>query len=69
MDRPVLGDCGQWRYPVDVELTLCFPLLNVPLFDFAEWADEWTRIQRDVISQLADGITVQTFRAVLSGVE
>ena len=39
------------------------------LFDFAEWADEWTRIQRDVISQLADGITVQTFRAVLSGVE
>jgi hypothetical protein len=39
------------------------------LFDFAEWADEWTRIQRDVISQLADGITAQTFRAVLSGVE
>jgi hypothetical protein len=39
------------------------------LFDFDEWADEWTRIQRDVIGQLAEGITVQTFRAVLSGVE
>jgi tetratricopeptide (TPR) repeat protein len=39
------------------------------LFDFDAWADEWTRIQRDVIGQLADGITVQTFRAVLSGVE
>ena len=39
------------------------------LFDFAAWDDEWTRIQRDVIDQLAVGITVETFEEVLSRVQ
>jgi len=39
------------------------------LFDWSEWDDEWARIQRDVIDQLAVGIAVETFEEVLSRVE
>ena len=42
---------------------------NTRLFDFSEWHDEWSRIQRSVIDQLAVGITVETYREVLSRVE
>ncbi len=42
---------------------------NTRLFDWAEWDDEWRRIQRAVIDQLAVGIAVETFAEVLSGVE
>ncbi len=42
---------------------------NARLFDFDEWDDEWSRIQRAVTDQLAVGITVETFGAVLSWVE
>jgi hypothetical protein len=39
------------------------------LFDWSEWDDEWARIQREVIDQLAVGIAVETFEEVLSRVE
>ena len=39
------------------------------LFDWSEWDDEWARIQRGVIDQLAVGIAVETFEEVLSRVE
>ena len=42
---------------------------NTRLFDWNEWDDEWSRIQRAVIDQLAVGIAVETFEEVLSGVE
>jgi len=42
---------------------------NTRLFDFSEWHDEWGRIQRAVTDQLAVGITVETYREVLSRVE
>jgi hypothetical protein len=42
---------------------------NTRLFDWSEWEDEWRRIQRAAINQLATGITVETFEAVLSGVQ
>ena len=42
---------------------------NARLFDFGEWDDEWRRIRREVIDQLAVGIAVETFEEVLSGVE
>ena len=42
---------------------------NARLFDWSEWDDEWSRIQRDVVDQLAVGIAVETFEEVLSGVE
>ena len=42
---------------------------NARLFDWSEWDDEWIRIRRGVIDQLAVGITVETFAEVLSGVQ
>ena len=42
---------------------------NARLFDWGEWDDEWSRIQRAVIDQLAVGISVETFEEVLSWVE
>ena len=44
-------------------------ILNSSLFDWGEWDDEWSRIQRAVIAQLAVGIAVETFAEVLSWVE
>ena len=41
---------------------------NTRLFDLGEWDDEWTRVRRAVIDQLAVGISVETFEEVLSGV-
>jgi len=42
---------------------------NSRLFDWGEWNDEWSRIQRAVIDQLAVGIATETFAEVLSWVE
>jgi hypothetical protein len=42
---------------------------NMRLFEYSEWDDEWSRIQREVIDQLALGITRETFAEVLSWVE
>ena len=42
---------------------------NSRLFDWGEWDDEWSRIQRAVIDQLAVGIATETFAEVLSWVE
>ena len=42
---------------------------NARLFDWGEWDDEWRRIQRAVIDQLAVGIATETFAEVLSWVE
>ena len=42
---------------------------NTRLFDWSEWDDEWSRIQRAVVEQLATGIAVETFEEVLAGVE
>ena len=42
---------------------------NARLFDWGEWDDEWSRIRRAVIDQLAVGISVETFEEVLSWVE
>jgi len=42
---------------------------NARLFDWGEWDDEWSRIQRAVIDQLAVGISAETFAEVLSWVE
>lgn len=42
---------------------------NARLFDWGEWDDEWSRIQRAVIDQLAVGIATETFAEVLSWVE
>ena len=42
---------------------------NARLFDFGQWDDEWSRIQRAMIDQLAVGISVETFEEVLSWVE
>ena len=39
------------------------------LFDFGEWDDEWWRIRREVIDQMAVGIAVETFAEVLSRVQ
>ena len=39
------------------------------LFDWSEWDDEWRRIRRAVIDQLAGGIAAETFGEVLSWVE
>ena len=39
------------------------------LFDWSEWDDEWSRIRRAVIDQLAVGISTETFAEVLSWVE
>jgi hypothetical protein len=39
------------------------------LFEWNEWDDEWFRIQRAVIDQLAAGIATETFAEVLSWVE
>jgi hypothetical protein len=39
------------------------------LFDWSEWDDEWRRVQRAVIDQLAVGIATETFAEVLSWVE
>ncbi len=39
------------------------------LFEWSEWDDEWRRIQRAVIDQLAAGIATETFAEVLSWVE
>jgi len=39
------------------------------LFDWSEWDDEWSRIRRAVIDQLAGGIAAETFGEVLSWVE
>ena len=42
---------------------------NARLFDWGQWDDEWRRIQRAVIDQLAVGIATETFAEVLSWVE
>lgn len=42
---------------------------NTRLFDWSEWDDEWLRIRRSVVDRLAVGVTVETFEAVLSGIE
>ena len=42
---------------------------NTRLFDWSEWDDEWRRLQRAVVDQMAVGITVETFEAVLAGVQ
>ena len=42
---------------------------NARLFEYSEWDEDWSRIQRDVIDQLAVGITRETFAEVLSWVE
>ena len=42
---------------------------NARLFDWGVWDDEWSRIQRAVIDQLAVGIATETFAEVLSWVE
>ena len=42
---------------------------NTRIFDYDQWDDEWRGIQRAVIDQLAVGISVETFREVLSWVE
>ena len=39
------------------------------LFDWSEWDDEWRRIRRAVMDQLAGGIAAETFGEVLSWVE
>jgi hypothetical protein len=39
------------------------------LFEYGEWDDEWSRVQRAVINQLARGISAETFREVLSWVQ
>ena len=42
---------------------------NARLFEFDEWDQEWSRVQRAVVDQLARGISVETFEEVLSWVE
>jgi hypothetical protein len=42
---------------------------NTRIFEYDQWDDEWRGIQRAVIDQLAVGISVETFREVLSWVE
>jgi hypothetical protein len=42
---------------------------NARFFDWSEWDDEWTRIRRSVIDELAVGITARTFSQVLSRVQ
>jgi len=41
---------------------------NARIFDWSEWDDEWSRIRRSVIDELAVGITSGTFAEVLSWV-
>ena len=42
---------------------------NARLFEFDEWDQEWRRVQRAVVDQLALGISRETFEEVLSWVE
>ncbi len=42
---------------------------NAHLFEFDEWDQEWGRVQRAVVDQLALGISVETFKEVLSWME
>ena len=42
---------------------------NARLFEFDEWDNDWSRLQRAVVDQLALGISAETFREVLSWVE
>ena len=42
---------------------------NARLFEYDEWDDEWSRVQRAVVDQLALGISIETFEEVLSWVE
>jgi len=42
---------------------------NARIFDWSEWDDEWSRIRRSVIDQLAVGVTAETFAEVLSRIE
>ena len=39
------------------------------IFDWGAWDDEWSRIEREVIGDLAAGIATETFEEVLSWVE
>jgi len=41
---------------------------DVRIFDWSGWDDEWSRIRRSVIDELAFGITAETFAEVLSWV-
>ena len=42
---------------------------NARLFEFDEWDNDWSRLQRAAVDQLALGISAETFREVLSWVE
>ena len=42
---------------------------NARLFDYDEWDDDWSRVQRAAIDQLALGISRETFEEVLSWIE
>ena len=39
------------------------------IFDWGVWDDEWSRIQRGVVRDLAAGIAAETFNEVLSRID